>query len=149
MEKASDTNGESVFIFEFLGKVCSVLSVKSEIGLKIKKAYDEKNTEVLKYIANTDLSEISRRVEDLRRYHLKLWMETNKPFGWEILDIRYGGVLARINTTVSRIYDYLDGRISSIDELEEERLYFYGGPGFSACNLYFRMPSASRLSSIM
>jgi len=149
MRKALPSNGEFGFIFEFLEKVCAVLSIKSEIGLKIKSAYDQENKNALKNIADIELAQLAKKVEDLRLYHLKLWMKTNKPLGWEILDIRYGGVQARINTAVFRISEYLNGKISSIDELEEERLYFGGEPGFTECNLYWKMPSASRLSSIM
>ena len=73
-------------------------------------------------------------------------MTTNKPFGWEVLDIRYGGVLARIDSSIERITDYLDGRINKIEELEQERLYFDGAdrPGgvFAGINRYVQIPTA-------
>ena len=53
-----------------------------------------------------------------------MWLAYNKPFGWEVLDIRYGGVLSRLDTAIDRINNYLDGKISVIEELEQERLYF-------------------------
>ena len=42
--------------------------------------------------------------------------------GWQNLDIRYAGVVARCDTAIEQITDYLDGKISKIEELEEERL---------------------------
>ena len=49
-------------------------------------------------------------------------MTYNKPFGFEIMDIRYGGVISRIETAKARLEDYLDGKIDSLPELEAERL---------------------------
>jgi hexosaminidase len=47
-----------------------------------------------------------------------------KPFGWEVIDIRYGGILSRLETVEYRLHQWLDGSISRIEELEEERLFF-------------------------
>ena len=49
-------------------------------------------------------------------------MRYNKPFGWEVHDIRYGGLKERILRTKSRILAFLDGSLESIDELAERRL---------------------------
>ena len=51
------------------------------------------------------------------------WMTYNKPFGYEVHDIRLGGNIARFETAKQRIWDYLEGRIPKIEELEEDRLY--------------------------
>ena len=49
-------------------------------------------------------------------------MTYNKPFGWEVHDIRYGGMMARFETVQLRLGAYLDGSLERIEELEEERL---------------------------
>ena len=49
-----------------------------------------------------------------------------KPFGWEVHDIRYGGLLMRFETAKERILAYLPGELSAIEELEAERLRFDG-----------------------
>ncbi len=61
---------------------------------------------------------------------IKAWMLYNKPFGWEANDMHYGATLARLETTKARITAYLEGEINAIEELEEERLYRFGGEGF-------------------
>lgn len=30
---------------------------------------------------------------ELRRYHCSQWLKTRKPFGWEVLERRYGGLM--------------------------------------------------------
>ena len=54
-------------------------------------------------------------------------MMTYKPFGWEVLDIRYGGLLQRFKTSQQTIEQYVAHEISCIEELEEERLPFLSG----------------------
>ena len=146
MEKAIGTNGEFGFIFELLGKLCSVLSIKAEIGIIITDAYKSKNNTLLEDITNNILPELSKRVLDLRYYHRDIWLKTNKYFGWEIVDLRYGALLMDIDTAQTRISGYLTGKIDKMEELEEERLYFDNKPGFSAGYRYSKMHSASRVS---
>ena len=45
-----------------------------------------------------------------------------KPFGYEILDIKIGGVITRLKSTGYRIDNYLNGNVLRLEELEEERL---------------------------
>lgn len=143
---AAERNGKYNFVFEFLSKTADVLRLKAELGLRIKRAYDAKDQATLRVIADKELPELARRVEALRAYHRKLWFETYKPLGWEVLDVRYGGVLMRIDTAILRLNDYLSGAVEILDEVAAERLTFNGQPGLLPCNIYARMPSASRLS---
>lgn len=49
-----------------------------------------------------------------------MWMATYKPFGWETIEHRYGGLLTRFDTLIDRLNDYLAGRIDSVPELTAE-----------------------------
>ncbi|WP_331000798.1 hypothetical protein [Radiobacillus kanasensis] len=133
------------YILEVPEKLSAVLSIKSEIGLKLKEAYDKENKEVLKSIKNKEIPTIIKRVEDLRKAHRKQWLHMHKPFGWEVIDIRYGGLLTRLDTAIYRLNDYIEGRVESIEELEEERLYFNEGvensTGLGWCSYYYRIAS--------
>ena len=51
-------------------------------------------------------------------------MSTYKPFGWEVMDLRYGGLLARISSTQDRLADYVGGAVDEIEELEADRMLF-------------------------
>lgn len=117
-------SGEWSSLFDFQHRLCSVLSLKSEMGIKLKKYYDARDKEGLAEIAEIQLPELYHRVKLLRAAHRTQWMKTNKPFGWDVLDIRYGGLLARIDTAMARVGEYLSGCIDTIEELEEERLYY-------------------------
>jgi len=58
-----------------------------------------------------------RAIQALWRGHRAMWMTTYKPFGWETIEHRYGGLLARFDTVIDRLNDYLAGRIDSVPEL--------------------------------
>ena len=65
------------------------------------------------------LIEKCRRVYDLHRFS---WMRDNKVFGWQNMDVRYGGMIARCERAIEYIEEYISGETSAIPELAEERL---------------------------
>ena len=98
-----------------------------------------------------NIAQVKELVEDLRLSHRQLWFEANKPFGWEILDIRYGGILSRIDTTVWRLTEWLTDN-EPIEELAETKLPFDGPylmpKGIIGRNLYHGIISPSKLSDV-
>jgi len=38
-----------------------------------------------------------------------MWFAEYKPFGWEVIDHRYGGLLARLDTAAKRLKAYAAG----------------------------------------
>ncbi|MFD2130389.1 beta-N-acetylhexosaminidase [Pseudogracilibacillus auburnensis] len=133
------------YIFDVPQKLSRVLALKAGIGVKLKEAYDNKDRKELKNIANVIIPEIINRVNDLRKAHRNQWLRMNKPFGWEVIDIRYGGLINRLDTASCRINDYLNEEINFIDELEQERLYYSPNIEHSTslgwCSYYYRMAS--------
>ena len=99
----------------------SLLENKADFGLRLKNAYDEKNTDALNSLMN-ECDVIIKKLTELKKLHKKSWFEYNKPFGWEVHDIRYGGIIARFETVKERLNDYLNGKTDSISELEADRL---------------------------
>ncbi|KPV55435.1 hypothetical protein QJ48_33185, partial [Paenibacillus sp. A3] len=92
------------------------------------------------------LPELSRRVNALRIAHRNQWHAMYKPFGWEVLDIRYGGVLTRLESASARLLDYAEGRVDKLEELEQERLVFgqrnrFNNKGAGWSSYYFRIAS--------
>jgi len=126
IEKAVPMMGSGPYslLMVCMRSLCSVLAIKAEIGIDIKSAYDKDDVASLKIIADDVLPRLSDAVERLRVAHRDLWMSTLKPFGWEILDARYGGLRARFETSAKRLHDYTNGTLSSILELGEVRTQY-------------------------
>ena len=140
MAMISEKYGEFKIVFEFYSKVAAVLKTKSHIGVKLHKAYKAGNKDELKNMLENVLPQLFDSMSQLRYAHRKYFFDEYKPVGWENLDIKYGGALMRIDTAMTRISDYLEGRIEKIEEFEEERLPW---PGNLYTN-YYNVSSASR-----
>ena len=108
--------------YAYINTVFRYLSLKCEIAEKLEPAYKNKDTAMLATISNTQLPELMELTELCHKQHKQLWMEANKPFGWETLDHHYGGMKARIHTACERLDAYLAGQLPCLEELEEKRL---------------------------
>lgn len=141
-----DPEADLDYLFEMPEKLAAVLKLKSEFGIALKRAYDAKDNETLKQMALSGIPAIAEAVRELRAAHRTQWFKMFKPFGWEVIDIRYGGVLTRLDTAAVRIMDYVEGRIPRIEELEQERLVYstvnrFNHKGVGWCSFYYRMAS--------
>ena len=106
---------------DLLVKISDLFSYKGDFGIRIKSAYDKKDKKELKKLLK-ECDIIIKKIIDVKNAHRASWYEYNKSFGWEVHDIRYGGVIARFETVKTVLKDYLDGKIEKIEELEENRV---------------------------
>lgn len=148
--KAGKKEKEYRYIFDTLSSLCDVLSLKCDIGVKIKKAYDAGDKDALRIIANTTLPAIVSETKKFKKCVETQWFRENKAFGFEVQDIRIAGVIARTESAARRILRYVNGEIDRIEELEAPRLYFDGrtedgGRLVTACNRWTEIASACNL----
>ena len=147
LKEAVGRNGRFDYIFEYSRRAAHVLSVKSEMGLKLTKAYKDGDKAELKRFAEEYLPDLKERVLSLREYHKDCWFRIYKAFGWDIMDLRYGTLVMRITSAIEEVNDYLNGKLERIEELEEERRYFDGKEGpIRYMNGYGRIVSPSRIA---
>ena len=129
-QKHSDTP-LSQKIYEYGYCLADALFLKADRGLCLKASYEKKDRAGLQAELET-LHALREKIDALHTAHKNLWFATNKPFGYEVIDMQYGSLTARVETAIQRLSEYLDGRISRIEELEGERLPFagirFGGP---------------------
>ncbi|PGY15113.1 beta-N-acetylhexosaminidase [Bacillus sp. AFS031507] len=123
MGKAKERNKNWSEMFSFYTQLARVLSIKAKLGVHTLAAYDRKDKQELTHLKD-QFPLLRSMVDELRKLHRSLWFSALKPFGWEVIDIRYGGILSRLETVEYRLHQWLDGSISRIEELEEERLFF-------------------------
>ncbi len=109
-------------LYDYIYRLIDIVTKKCYVSENLKKAYDENNTAFLRECADKLLPELIGDFEKIADVHEKQWASTYKPFGYEVLDIRYGGVTKRLKTAVRKLNAYLDGELKNIEELEEVRL---------------------------
>lgn len=132
-------------LFEFYAQLAKVLKTKAYLGIRITTAYKNNNKDELKLIRDFVLPKLQSDMKKLREAHRKYYFEEYKPIGWEILDIRYGGAIMRVDTAIFRLDSYLSGKYERIDELEEERLSMSGCNEIKEALTYSTICSASSI----
>lgn len=116
--------GPCRYLFKTAAALYGALELKAELGKNLKAAYDNGNKEFLKNAALNIIPELIRRTEEFHHCLMRQWMHENKPFGFEVQELRIGGMIQRLKTTAERLQMYLNGELADIPELEEKRLPF-------------------------
>ncbi len=140
-------NGQFDRMFDFEYHAADVLSMKSQMGLRLTAAYKAGDKDALRNFAESELPLLREKVVALRKSNMENWFEIYKPLGWDILDMRYGSLLSRIDSAIYELKEYLAGRFERIEELEQERLYWHGIKGpIRYANGYGIIVSPSRIA---
>ena len=114
--------------FKTIAALADVLQNKADFGLRLTKAYKENDQAALSSL----LSECDLLIEKIRALHESHRVSFhfyNLPFGFELHDARYGGLISRFATVKMRISAYLAQEIDKIEELEQPRLPIRGKAG--------------------
>lgn len=146
LREAAGRNKEYDYLFLNLASLCGLLSVKCDVGKRLHVAYTERNNAELEHLARAVLPLVLEKGNVFLASLQAQWMQENKPFGFEVLDIWVGGMLQRVRTAIFRLKQYLAGDIPGLPELEAERLPFDGREtAETGCFLYRHIASAGEM----
>ncbi len=115
-------------LFDTEARLCEVLYIKYALGKRTRAAYKAGDREALLSLAN---DEYPRLVKALKRFYAsyrRQWFRENKSIGFEVQDLRIGGVIQRVESCRAILLNYLSGKCDGIDELEFDILP-YGKDG--------------------
>ena len=137
--------GDYKYLFTSQKKLCEVLLIKYELGVKLRKAYKANDKETLKVLLS-EIKLLKSKVEEFYKAYRKQWHIECKTIGFEVQDYRIGGLIQRLDTCYNILNDYLNGKINRIEDLEQELLptihYSTSEVGY---NNFFRITSANIL----
>ncbi|MBQ8495907.1 MAG: beta-N-acetylhexosaminidase [Clostridia bacterium] len=122
LAKLADEKNEFSYLFSALSALCSVLEIKFALGKRTRTLYENGDKEGLRKLAETEYTNLLPRLEDFYRTYRKQWYTVNKSYGFEIQDIRLGGLSRRIQNCKEILISYANGEIDRIEELEEQPL---------------------------
>ncbi|KAK5816220.1 glycoside hydrolase superfamily [Linnemannia elongata] len=100
--------------------VAQVLTLKCHLHSRMTIAYRSGDRQELCDLTEGRLVDLQVAVDQLWKYHRSLWHKTNKPFGWEVVEMRYGGLRTRLLTMRDRILEYLEG-IENWDRQQQQQ----------------------------
>ena len=139
-------NPEYALFFDFYTALSYALSLKCRWHRDAARAVREKDRDLAAALCE-EIPGTMAAVEALRIQWRALWESTNKPFGFEVLDLRLGGIIARLSTAGQRMQDFAQGKVEDIPELSSETFRFKRREDDSiSCACRFDIVTAARLS---
>jgi hexosaminidase len=107
---------------KFPAQIARVLALKCDLRKNLVKAYRAGDRSRLGELLEKEVKPLHVELEKLWQTHREMWLATYKPFGLEVIEIRYGGQITRVRSLIDRLQHYLDGAVESIPEFETELL---------------------------
>ena len=122
-EDASHTdNPLQRHIAEFYASMMKTLYYKWRLPLDIWEAYKKRDKKALQALIEKKIEPLKKALAETAKARRLVWAEECRGFGSEVLDHRFGAMLMRLEVTQDVLTDYIQGKITQIDELEEDRL---------------------------
>lgn len=124
LRKVAEKEGGFSLLFETSALLCRVLKQKCDLGIRTREAYRQNDTEALCQLAEEYL-QISEDVEAFYVSYRAQWHAHHKSFGFEVQDIRLGGLVQRLRHCAQRLLDYAQHKTDAIEELEQSVLPYH------------------------
>ena len=103
----------------FPALIAQTLALKCNIRQKIATAYKSPTMRFKKIlqVIESDLKPLYESMRELHRYHQnEVWLDTYKPFGLEVLQMRYGAILVRLESLQTRLIQFCQDHDDTIME---------------------------------
>jgi len=125
----------------FPALVAETLAMKLLLRKQWIEACSSRDKSKVLHLLDITLPQLCEKLRALWSYHRGLWHELYKPFGWEVIDRRYGALLARLETLRTLAENLRDYPASRIEVFETKPAPVFG-PGaldeecltYSACS---------------
>ena len=124
LSELAKRDSKQAYLFDTIAKLCNVLKVKCDVGVRLKAAYENNDKIELTRLANVVIPDLLARIDVYYKAFKKQWYNESKTGGFDVQDIRFGGLIKRIETAKEMVNSYLACEIDFIEELEQPRLPF-------------------------
>ncbi|HCE45374.1 MAG TPA: hypothetical protein DET40_17685 [Lentisphaeria bacterium] len=115
--KAEAGAGKHSDLFRLAALYSSIIALKFRICMDSRNAYESKKKLRLK-TQMKELLRLEKKIEKFHKLYRKLWLRERKPFGLEVIDQRFGGMILRARCMRETLKKYVDGKIKTIPEYE-------------------------------
>ena len=117
----AEENPAYSLVFEFYTALAHALACKCAWHEQAAKAVRGRDRDLAGELA-AGIDGTVEALEVLRRIWRRLWESTNKPNGFEVIEVRLGGVIARLGTAQEKMNAFACGQTDDIPELTEPSL---------------------------
>ena len=127
---ALSDNSEFGYLFKAAAALCDFCAAKAMLGKHTRAAYDSKDKSKLAAVIE-EYKTADRKFDAFYYAYRESWMREKKGHGFDVQDIRLGGVKMRLRSCRERLEDYMNGVTDHIDELDEKLIDM--GFGYRSC----------------
>ncbi len=114
-------NEEWGYLFETSRALCDILTIKADLPIRIREAYEKKNADEILGLVEV-CKELSEKVTTYYEALKRQWHKERRAYGFEIFDIRLGGLKTRIEHCAEMLESFAKGELDKIEQLEEKVL---------------------------
>jgi hypothetical protein len=129
------------YLFDNYAKMAAVFATKYELGAKTRAAYRAGDKAELLRLAKEDYTTLYKQLNEFLLSFRKQWYAENKTYGFDVQELRVGGVITRVDSCKRRLLDFCAGKIDKIEELDEELI------PIDPTNQHFRMADYDFIAS--
>ncbi len=123
LTRFAENSKSYAYIFKSEAALCRVLELKYDLGKRTREIYKSGDKDALRKLIYS-YDETIDRLNEFYECFRTLWMKENKPHGFDVQDLRLGALRQRLESCQRRLIEYLEGRVDSIPELEEDILEY-------------------------
>ncbi len=147
--KEAESYQEWAFVFRPLRLLCEALHYKADLGVRTREIYQSGDRAAMLELVNSTYSPLIEKVREFYAEFAAYWQKLFKPHGFDVMDIRLGGMIQRLLHVSQRLTAYAAGETDKIEELEEKLLDYFAGEipekSVTAFNIYARNATVNNL----
>ncbi len=108
--------------FKTATALCKVLKYKATLSIDLRSAYKNNDVNTLNQIADQRIPETIKSIDEYLVAFRNEWYAERKTYGFDVIEIRLGGLKERLKSTQLILKSYLNHEIECIDQLEQKVL---------------------------
>jgi len=97
-----------------------IIVKKGKIMREMQERYRRRDLNWLRTVAKREIPILIERYRILREQHRNLWEREFKRNGWEVLALRYGAAIGRLEDVASALIRFANGELKNLCELDED-----------------------------
>ena len=115
----------------FAATTARAVAAKAELHLKARTAWKAGDHKELLRLKNEVLPECRQAIREMWQAHRTFWRQWHKPFGWEVIERRYAGLIARLESLDELLGDILRNPQLPVPEWEFQPLRLHDLPNYN------------------
>ena len=116
-------NNPSYKFCRYYSLLFEIADIKADMVLNLQNKYKQGDKEYIKNLADNVIPKLRAMYKEFYKLFCENWHSHYKAMGFEMYASRFGGIDFRLEYAAQKLSDYVSGKISFVEELEEEILH--------------------------